>query len=118
MTTRLSQKQVGDRFLETCKGLGIPTDAKYNKKTERYNHGFFTVGGAYGRMRIEWVMKCGGSRDLSGYLNAREMYLWLQNFHYLVEWKKQKKEDTRICPGIETQRKFMRARGPVGARGS
>lgn len=104
-------------FLKWCKNAGVPTDGKYNKKTERYNHGFFTVGGAYGMMRIEWVMKCGGSRDVSGFMGAREMFTWLQNFDPKTQAKYLRKRDEADCKGIEAHRKFLRERGPVDVIG-
>lgn len=110
MATRLSQKQVTEYFYEMCKNVGVPTTGKSPSGRKR---GFFTMGGAYGNIRVEYVYKCGGMDNLSGYLGAREMLMWLSNFQPRAMYKHYKEKEKRVCESQKRRAEAQKRRGPI-----
>lgn len=104
MASRLSQKQVEEMFYEQCRYAKVPAKAGKKMKGGGYSRGFFSVGYAYGMMRIEWIAKCGGMMDVSGYRGAREMYTWLQNFNYRGQYRYYRKWENGFCESMAKRR--------------
>lgn len=108
--SRLSQKQVEDDFYQMCKAAGVPCWLTEKKKPNSKRRGFFQMGGAYGKIRVEYSYKCGGISDLSGYRNARDMDLWLSNFNPKSAYREYQKRDKANCESQERRRKAMMGR--------
>lgn len=95
--SRLTQKQIEKMFYECCEDAGIPTTKSRRKSKTKYRTGCFHVGGAYGKMCIEYELVCGGISSVSGYLNARDMYNWLANFDPKRSYKEYRAYEKRVC---------------------
>jgi hypothetical protein len=93
MATRLSQKQVADDFYERCIAYGVPCFNKHDGK-----RGFFHLQGSYGGMQLQYRYICGGTDNLSsGFVGAREMHIWLQNFNPVAMYKYWRKREIDLC---------------------
>jgi hypothetical protein len=100
MATRLSQKAVTDEFYEQCINAGVPCRPKHGA-----NQGYFLMQGSYGGIQVQYVYKCGGLSNISsGFVGAREMYLWLSNFDPKSAYKTYKKYEAQICKSKEERR--------------
>ncbi|MFA5136946.1 MAG: hypothetical protein WC489_06195 [Patescibacteria group bacterium] len=108
---RLSQKQVTQSFLEMCKDAGVPTTPKTPSGRKR---GYFRMGGAYGMIRVEYVIKgtSGAIWDVSGYRNAREMLVWLSNFDPKSAYKYYKEREKGVLES-EKRRDTLRKQGRI-----
>lgn len=93
MTTRLSQKQVADDFYERCIAYDVPCLNKHDGK-----RGFFMLQYSYGGMQLQYRYVCGGVSGISsGFVGAREMYLWLSNFNPIANYKYYRKHEIEMC---------------------
>jgi len=91
---RLSQKAVTDMFYDMCKSANVPTDRSRRGSKTKFRTGCLQMGGAYGRIRVEYEYpQSGAINSLSGYLNAREMYMWLGNFNPRAVYRSFRKRD-------------------------
>jgi len=107
MTTRLSQKQVADDFYEHCIGAGVPCLNKHDGK-----RGFFLLQYSYGGMQLQYRYVCGGASGLSpGFVGAREMYLWLQNFSPVTHYKYWRKREVEMCKSRAKYEKMKKDAG-------
>ncbi len=112
MATRTSQKQVTDYFYQMCKDAGVPTTAVSPSHRKR---GFFRMGGAYGMIRVEYVIKGTGGAiwDVSGFRNAREMLLWLSNFNPKETYKDYKEREKGYLESMKKRREWQKSRGNI-----
>lgn len=111
MAGRLSQKQVEEDFYAECKAAGVPTYKSEKANLGKLKKGFFHIQGAYGGIQLQYHYKCGGVSSISsGYVGAREMYLWLANFDPVSSYRYYRKREIEICKSKKIREKAMKGR--------